>query len=249
MYPNTPYVERVHAAMTALAIDIDEMNVWSSAVKASLLRAREETAAVSERDPTTADLLKTQSTLIRELVEQNQRLARLNTMAHAKLDRLEQIITHQSSETPIIPSASLHTRPQLPAAAEPARKRYQTKKSLRNVWYEWFAEKQRAAPLSRQRLHDLRACVCFMRLFLPGGYDLVSGDLLQIASDSETNVPTFLQENGESASAVGIVVVRTKRFNRAGALNDKIRSYQVLMESGRIIDNSPPASRFKVFMN
>ncbi|TYZ69499.1 hypothetical protein PybrP1_012863 [[Pythium] brassicae (nom. inval.)] len=187
--------------------------------------------------------------LTRELVEQNQRLAHLNTMVYAKLDRLEQNITHQSSETPITPTADLHTRPQLCAAAEPARKRYKTKKSLRNVWYEWFAEKQWAAPLPRQRLHDLRACVGFMRLFLPDGYDLISGDLLQIASDSETNVLSFLQESGEPASVVGSVVASMKRLNRGGALNDKIRSYQVLMQSGRIADKSPLASRFEVFMN
>lgn len=102
-----------------------------------------------------------------------------------------------------------------PAAALPHSKRRVQGRSLKAAWYEWHSMHQWEERDNRQRHHDHKVVVAYMKRFLPNGYDLTSDNVLELGELAEQNVIDFLATNHSRARSCGLVVVALKRFTAA----------------------------------
>ncbi|KAG3111619.1 hypothetical protein PI124_g6330 [Phytophthora idaei] len=88
--------------------------------------------------------------------------------------------------------------------------------------------------------------IAFMRLSLPSGYDVTGSDdgakarVLTAGRDAEANILSFLHPEHGKAKAYGTVVKILKRMHSEGKLDEHIKRYQVLHETGKTLDDSPP---------
>ncbi|TYZ57676.1 hypothetical protein PybrP1_011181 [[Pythium] brassicae (nom. inval.)] len=233
LFLSSPYVAKVSIALNNVGIAAHRVQMWGIVFRASMLKGREKPAREKERGAT-VDLLNTQSKLIHDL------LALQNAQVKATLDRPEQLITHRvvpgapadsSSEIGLPGNGGLagvdggahegtvhRSLARTPSATQllppPAKMRYQP----------------------RKHLHSL----CFLPLFLLGGYDVVDGDLLAIDHAAEKNVLAFLRRHGETAASLSTFLSALKRLNRSGAINDLIAGLDHFVRAGRDIDSSSP---------
>lgn len=119
--------------------------------------------------------------------------------------------------------------------------------SLSDVWFRWFAEKLWTSTKSRQRQHDFKILVAFMKLFLPSGFDVDSDDLTELGEEAERNAIDFLRLHHSTAKSFGTVVQAFKALNREGKMNQVIERYGELVRRGKAVDSSPPSAQFLIF--
>lgn len=122
-------------------------------------------------------------------------------------------------------------------------------KSLKIVWFEWLSEQLWKSGKSRQRAHEFKVAVTFLKLFLPNGFNIDEDNVLKIGAEAERNALAFLRLNGSTVNSYGTAVIAFKALNRDDTLSDLIMRYEELKLRGAIVDSSPPEAKFTLFRN
>ncbi|KAH9095566.1 hypothetical protein Ae201684P_015369 [Aphanomyces euteiches] len=101
---------------------------------------------------------------------------------------------------------------------------------------------------SRQRRSDMKLLVDFMWLFIDGGYRLHENsagyrdDVLTLGGTAESNMILFLQGKGIRAKAGGACLKNLRELHSVGALNARIKQFDLLFRARLIEDPSPSST-------
>jgi TolA-binding protein len=152
-YGSSLYIEKIHMCSRQIDITPMELVAISTALRASFFKEHLTSRSIGESCKDNVDDLVTQvqnqAKLIEEqahlLQQSNERLVEMNK----RLARIEKAVgIHESSDehevTPIHPTES------------PQKKRKEAPRSLANIWFNWYAqmEKARNPSISPQRFYD-----------------------------------------------------------------------------------------------
>lgn len=144
-----------------------------------------------------------------------------------------------------------------PKAPSLERRKKLPPRTLLSLWYEWFTAAPRLyeqQEISKMRGHEASHAVAHMMLFLPNGFSTdpaaptFKSEVDAYGVQAQSNVLSFVKQNGSQAAAAGPVVKVLRGHMRVGALDSYLHRYRCLREQGRISD-STPSSRLPRFMH
>ncbi|KAF4034859.1 hypothetical protein GN244_ATG13146 [Phytophthora infestans] len=240
MAPSSPYIARVRQALGKLHITESEVASWRLTIHKTLTRTQQGDSQQAGRGQTAEtrahELLRKQTTL---LEQQTKIVDGLLTQARLLSDRVQKLEGSSCGPAtplpvpPLQPGASEVNRPA--AASLAAGRRKLGPKSLTAVRY-----------------HETKVTVAFMRLLLPNGYDATGNcavdkeRILETGREAEANIRGLLDPDHKKAKSYGTVIRVLKAMHEAGKLNGQIQNYHALVREGRVTDDSPPKSFYKL---
>jgi hypothetical protein len=130
-----------------------------------------------------------------------------------------------------------------------AKRRNSGKKSLAEIWFVWYTTTPPLwisyTSIGRQRFHDYKMTVAFMRLFLPGGFNLdrkshtFANDVDEIGREAERALVLWLASQGQSTQSYGTALKTLRRSLQCGALDNHITQLRALVNAGNVVDPTP----------
>ncbi len=251
-----PFVQHFKNKMRESDLSMNEILCWSLTIRSELMSTGQASSSIQasqadqphSNESSMAAFFREQSALMHNLLEENIKLQRQTQDILSQIrGSLEGQSGIDSSLTLALPSVIPALVNQEPAPA-PAKKRKTNtrKKNLKTVWFEWFDGQMWDAQISRQRLHEFKLVVAYLKLFIPSGFDLRRDDLLGLGQVAESNAIGFLATHGYTAASYGTAVVALKALHRSGKMSELIATYKSLHARGLAVDTAPESAQFKL---
>ena len=198
-YESSPYIQKIHNCSKQIDISPTELAAISTALRASFFKNQSLGEPCKDNVDDLLNQIQNQAKLIEEqahllhqsnlqLVEMNKRLARIE----------EKIGIHASSD--------IHEVTPVCSTESPLKKRKEVPKSLANMWFNWYAnmEKARNPSISRQRFYDHKQIVQYMKMFLFHGFKinqpLDKNQVALLGQEAEKNLLAFLRQHDSTVT-------------------------------------------------
>ena len=252
--PASPYVARVHEAVAHIGTSIHELQHWSIELQQHVLGVEAPRPTIARHVNSSAHVESTDHavTLARVVQQHTQLLGNLVDVTDQLVKRVKLL---EDARRPNAPAASGDVQTTQAVAISPEQPltfshRHQTEhRSLLAVWYDYFTHQPRYwskdGSLSKQKLHEYKATVAFMKIFLPNGYDLredgadYRARVYDAGTVAETHVRAFMLTHKCTSNAHGTILRWLKKSLRQGLLNDLISAFDARVLSGSAIDSLP----------
>ena len=249
----TPYIAPVQDICHRHGFVEEELLTYSSVVRADFNSMLFHDAKPTSDGTALATLqaqLHEQSRLMVDLVQQMTRL----------VTRVEQIETHclqrpsQGTSVSGVANSIVAGNEVTTTELDESPRRKEAPQTLSACWFQWYTEKPwLSSQYSRQKMNEKKCVVGFMKLFLPGGYDIPSADdtdfksnVARLGAKAEEGVLQFLSRHGHSGTAPGTMLKHMRGLVKTDALSDHIRQLQQNILAGKIVDSTPVKLRYEL---